>query len=197
MRRTSLGPITIALALLVASGAALAQKAAPQFNFSDLPPPETDTAVVPSLYEVFAMPEISPLGTPVGTVKASDLFDEASAFLRGANGHPSNSGEAAFWLKRAIVAAPDDTGKRRAWALMRLGGLLYSSGDPAGHVSARNLWEMAGAWSNAEALCHLGELAELGDDVAKPDPKKALLWYERAKKAGCAQADDALNRLKH
>ena len=198
MRRTSLGSIFLLLLSCAAAAPASAETAPPQFDFSDLPPanakPVPAKPPTTSLYDVFATGETSPLGTAVSSVKPEDFFDQASSFLRASNGRPANPTEAAFWLKHAITLGPDESGERRSWALLRLGGLLYASG-PIGHGTARTLWELAGALSNPEALCALGALAETGDDVAKPDPKEARIWYERAKKAGCSKADDALSRL--
>ena len=194
MRRTSLCLALVVLAAWAPARPALAENTAPDFQVSDLPPPEAPKPQGVSLYDVFTTADVSPLGTTLSTVAAEDLFDKASSFLRASNGRPANTGEAAFWLKHAISSAPDESGQRRAWALMRLGALIYASG-PAGHAAARPLWELAAAWNNADALCDLGELAEHGDDVSKPDQKKARLWYERAQKAGCGKADDALARL--
>ena len=205
MPRTAFRPalwITLVLAAGVfgaqgLGGAGSASAETPRFKFSELPPPAAAPAPAPSFYDVFATGDVSPLGTPAAAVKSTELFDKAQSFLPSPNGKTGNSAEAEFWLKRAVLMAPDDTGKRRAWAAMTLGLLLYEGTDPAGHAAARDLWEMAGAWSNAVALCNLGELLESGDDVTPPDPKQAIVWYERAKKAGCADADTALARLKH
>ena len=183
------------LAVLIGGPSAVRADSSPQFQFGDLPSPEPTKPVL-SLFDVFATGAVSPLGASAASVKPEDLFDEASNFLRGSAGHQNNPAEAAFWLKRAIALAPDDTGQRRAWALMRLGILVYTGGTSSGHAAARSIWELAGAWNNPDALCNLGELAEHGDDVMKPDPERARFWYERAKKAGCAKADDALARLK-
>ena len=178
------------------AGSALAET--PRFKFSELPPPATEPAPSPSLYDVLATGDVSPMGTPASSVKPSELFEKAASLLPSADGQqPGHPAEAEFWLKRAMLAAPDETGNRRAWAAAMLGLLLYQGGDAAGRAAARDLWEVAGAWRSATALCNLGELSELGDSEVQPDPKQALVWYERAKKAGCAQADAALARLRH
>lgn len=188
---------SLILAIVLSAASTPGRAAGPQFESSGLPPPATDEVQAPSLYVVFQTGDTSPLGKAASSIKAADLIDEAASYIKGNKEHPANPNEAAFWLKRAILMAPDESGRRRAWAVNNLGLLVYNSGDAAGHTTARYLWEMAGAWNSPEALCNLGQLAEFGDDVAKPDSKKATEWYERARRAGCLQAAQALSRLPH
>jgi hypothetical protein len=180
------------------SQAALAQTSAPRFTGSDLPPPELEKPPPPSLYDTFAVGDTSPLGTKVSSIRPDELIKQAVAFLSSSNGRQANPAEAAFWLKQVVATAPVGA-QDRSWALMRLGLLVYSGAGPnpqTGQALARELWELAGAWNQPEALCNLGELAEHGDDYESADRAKAIIWYTRAKKAGCAQVDDALARLK-
>jgi TPR repeat protein len=202
MSRKILLEAVIAIAMLAAPmGAALAQDEQPRFTGSDLPPPEP-TKLAPSLYDYMVIGETSPLGSKASSVKLDTLFRIANSFLHGTDGRTANAAEAAFWLKRAIALGPDDeTLKSRPWALYELGNL--ATADPqAGIGIARQLWELAGAWNSpgsttiasspaaALALCNLGDLS-----VWEKDTKQALIWYDRAKKAGCAKASDAISKL--
>jgi hypothetical protein len=191
--------LALSAALFISlSQAALSQTNPPRFSGSDLPPPELEKPPPPSLYDTFAVGDTSPLGTKVSSIRPDELIKQAVAFLPGANGRQANPAEAAFWLKQVVATAPV-AAPERSWALMRLGLLVYSGSGPnaqTGEALARELWELAGAWNQPEALCNLGELAEHGDDYEGADRAKAIVWYTRAKKAGCAQADDALARLK-
>lgn len=197
MRRNRLFPCLI-LAASMFAGPAYADGSGPKFKPSELPPAETEGPPQSTLYEVFATSNTSPLGSNVDSVKPADLFDEAASFELGLNGHPANAAEAMFWLKRAIAVGPSvDRGQKRAWALGQLGYLLYDAGvnNLSSHGVSRQLWELAGAWKDPSALCYLGQLYESGDDVTKPDLKRALAWYEQAKTAGCKDASDAVARL--
>ena len=194
MCRTSL---SFALLLLVTcTGAPVrAQGLPPDFQVTDLPPP-APKKVQPSLYDIFSSGTVSPLGTNVADVDLKDLFAEARSFYLGDSGHPANTEEAAFWLKRAILVGPDENGQQRALALARLGNLVYKSSSPTAHAEALPLFELAAAWNNADAIWILGQIAEFGDEASKPDLKAARLWYERAKKAGSTKAEASLAHLK-
>jgi len=196
MERQLLQSGLVAFFLCVASWAH-AQNAAPHFSGSDLPPPELEKPQAPSLYDTFTIGDVSPLGVKASSVRPDELVDQAERYLHGSNGRQANPAEAAYWLKLLVAAGPHGP-QERGWALLQLGLLAYSSTPNAqtGHVLARQLWELAGAWNQPDALCNLGALAEQGDDVEKADRAKAIVWYTRAKKAGCAQADEALARLK-
>ena len=189
-RKAALGLVA---AMMVAGGGAWADDQ-PIFKPSSLPP-DVEHAPPVSFFEVLQTTETSPLGTPASSVKPTDLISQAASFLNDGSGHKGDPKEAAFWLKRAVLMAPDESGKRRAWAVTNLAIVIYNSGDENGHAVARYLWQIAGAWHNAEALCNLGKIAMLGDDVAAADPKEAIVWYQRAKAAGCTQADQALSSL--
>ncbi|MBV8567170.1 MAG: sel1 repeat family protein [Methylobacteriaceae bacterium] len=159
------------------------------------PPPLDPVVKTPSLFDALAAGDVSPLGTSPTSVDPVKMIDEANAFLHGNNGHPKNAREGTYWLARAILV-PETSPARRAWSIMRL-GLAYAQGErETSPVLARQLWEIAGAMGSPEALCNLGLLSERGDKVNKPDPQQALTWYERAKKAGCEKADEAIARLK-
>jgi TPR repeat protein len=169
----------------------------PHFSGSDLPPPPPERPQPPSLYDTFAAGPTSPLGAPLASSRPEDYVEMAVAYLRGRDGKPQNPQEAAYWLKQ-IVAGSGNAKRERGWALLQLGLIAYDGGPTpaAAHQLARELWELAGAWDQPDALCNLGELAETGDDVEKPDRDKAIVWYTRARAAGCAKADAALTRLK-
>ncbi len=158
--------------------------------------PRPSLPSLPPLFDVLTTGDVSPLGTLAATVKPDDLFDQASSFLRGVDGHAVNPAEGIFWLKRALAGAPDDARQRRPWALMRVGLEVYGIGGIADHAAGRELLQIAAAWNNAFAMCRLGDIEEHGDDISPPDRGKAILWYERAKLAGCKEADEALARLK-
>jgi TPR repeat protein len=202
MSRKILLKVAFALSLLVTPivGASADDDQPPRFTGSDLPPPEPAKAA-PSLYDYLVLGETSPLGTKASSAKLDTLFRVANSFLHGTDGHSANTIEAAFWLKRAIALGPDDEAlKSRAWALYELGNL--ASADPqAGVGIARQLWELSGAWNSpgstlpsspaaALALCNLGDLS-----VWEKDNKQALIWYDRARKAGCTKASDAIAKL--
>ncbi len=193
--------IVLLCALASPGPQALAQTdAPPRFVGSDLPPPQP-AKPPPSLYDYLAIGDTSPLGTKIGSVRLDALFNVAGSFLQATNGRSANLTEAAFWLKRAIALGPDDeVTKSRPWALYELGNL--ASVDPqAGVGIARQLWELAAAWNSmgssasqspaaALALCNLGDLSAWENDF-----KQARIWFERAKKAGCARANDAMAKL--
>ena len=172
-----------------------AQTLPPDFQVTDVPPPEPKKLAA-SLYDIFVIGDVSPLGTSVSDVDPKDLFGLARSFYSGDETHRANPDEAAFWLKRSIAVAPDDTGQQRAVALARLANLVYRSASPTAHVDARPLFELAAAWNNPDAIWILGQLAEYGDGSDKADLKKARLWYERARKAGSTKAEASLARLK-
>ncbi len=183
-----------ALAALVigACATASAEDKTPKFGFSDLPLPEATRVAAPSLYDAFVTGETSPLGAKVDSVSPDDLGRHAEEYLKGGNANPA---EAAFWLKRTVAATSEGV-KVRAWALVQLGILTYDRNTPESHALARQLWELAGAWGQPDALCFLGQLAEEGDDMPTPDLAKAIVWYTRANAAGCDKAGPALARLK-
>lgn len=183
----------ITLVALIAASTSLAHAVDGGQNFSGsaLPPPEPEKVAAPSLYDAFLVGDISPLGIKADSIRPDDLANHASGYLAGAN---TNNAEASFWLKQ-VIAAPAVSPKVRAWALMRLGILTYTLNTTESHVLARQMWELAGAWGQPEALCNLGKLAQEGDDVAAPDHANAIIWYTRAKTAGCSAADTALAGL--
>jgi hypothetical protein len=204
--RLALGwaPLALLLGILPIPSTS-AQDAPSPFMPSNLPPPETEKPPAPSIYDVLVIDgDTSPRGTKLSSVPADEVFNVASDFLLGQNGHVEDPKEAAFWLKRAIAVGSadesDDIKKRRAWAASRLGFLLWEPPfDPkTNHPAALMLWELAGAWNEPFALCKLGDLSENGDREAgvRPNRDQALVWYERAKAAGCEKADEAIARLK-
>lgn len=191
----------LAVALILSACVdANAEESQSHFTASDLPPEPQPKAPKLSLYDALAVGTASPHGTNVDAISAGDLFAEADGFLHGTNGHPMDAKEAAFWLRRAILVAPDEKGRRRAWAMNQLGRLMMiSSSEPeAEHIIALNLWEIAAAWNDPDALCNLGELSERGDKASgiAPNKEMAIAWYERAKNAGCARAAASIARLK-
>ncbi len=185
--------MTVLAALIFgASVAASAEDKTPKFGGSDLPPPEPEKTATISLYELFVTGDASPLGAKADSVRPEDLARHAETYLKGANANPA---EAAYWLKRAVASSPGGA-QVRAWTLLELGNLTYALNTPQNHASARQLWELAGALGQPIALCNLAELAEDGDDVGGQDTAKAIVWYTRAKAAGCDKAGPALARLK-
>ncbi|MBV9634549.1 MAG: sel1 repeat family protein, partial [Methylobacteriaceae bacterium] len=115
-----------------------------------------------------------------------NLADEATGFLEGSGGKPRDQVEAAYWLRRAI-AQPNAGTADRASSLTRLGSLYAESKRDT--LSARLLWQIAGALGSFDALCDLGNLAADGDNLSKPDPDQAKIWYDRARQASCATSD--------
>jgi hypothetical protein len=191
--------VLIFAASLLAPAPVFAQGQAPApTNDYLLPDPPADEPEKPSLslYDALVTPDTSPRGTNASAVEADKLVEEARAFLTGADGHPRDPKEGAYWLKRALLATPDAAGKQRAWAITTL-AVTYAKGDDlkTGVPVARQLWEIAAAMGDPSALCNLGLLTETGDGGVKVDKKKAIAWYEKAKAAGCGRANDALIRL--
>jgi TPR repeat protein len=200
-RRSGLLPAALLIGCAVAAPALIKPARAVDFTVSDMPPPPPPPPPPPKsradLFAQLSTAPASPRGTPASAVKPADMIEEASDFLRGANNHPRDLDEAAYWLKRAIAVAPDESGQRRAWAAARLGTLLWQSSDQQ-HLTAYALWEVAAAWNNADALCNLAVVTESGDPAAgiAADKDQAIVWYDRAAKAGCPKAPAALQRLR-
>jgi len=199
MQRKALIRAAMAFVIITAPAAhTIAQSGPLQFESTELPPPpepvqtQTPQTTMPALYDILVTGDVSPLGTKASSVEAKALFQTAWTFLRGDNNHPANQDEAAYWLKRAIFMGIDETGANRAWAMTMLGKIIYASNKPDAHPDAKLLWEIAAAWNNSYALCSLGQYAEDEDK----DRNEARMWYERAQKAGCAKATEALAKLK-
>ncbi|MBV9637853.1 MAG: hypothetical protein JOZ40_24760, partial [Methylobacteriaceae bacterium] len=131
------------------------------------PPKPPEPLRLPSLYDMLYAGDVSPRGTAASSVDAENLADEATGFLEGSGGKPRDEVEAAYWLRRAITQSAADTAAR-ASSLTRLGSLYAESKRDT--LSARVLWQIAGALGNFDALCDLGNLATDGDKVSKPDP---------------------------
>jgi TPR repeat protein len=152
------------------------------------------------IFNAFSLAPMSPRNTAGDSVTPAETFELGVAFANGTLGHPKDQREAAYWLRRALMLMPDDTGARRAWAAGRLGTLLWlEPGDVAAHHrAARVLWLLAAAWGNGDALCNLGQITADGDDAngVKPDKAGAAIWYEKAARAGCADAPARLAQLR-
>jgi uncharacterized protein len=98
-------------------------------------------------------------------------------------------------LKRYLQGALGDT--RTLRALTHLGSAYAEpSGRAPDYAKARLVWELAGAAGDPVAMCMLGVVHENGFGVTK-DAKRALAWYERAKKAGgCPDVEESLARTR-
>ncbi len=165
------------------------QRPQPDFKHSSL---ITTPSGHVSFYDEFAVSDVSPLGVKAGSVSPDEFSNLAQSYLDGTKGHSVNEDEAAYWLKQVVIAGiGQKSARNRAGALSILATMAY----PKDQELARQLMEFAGALNDEAALCNLGKLAEIGDDATGPDHDKAIVWYKRAKKAGCAEADAALARL--
>ena len=159
----------------------------------------TETATVSqvpadALYDVLFTNATSPRGINARETSSAKSLENAQALLAGSE-TARDTEEGSFWLKRYLQGALGD--ERTLRALTHLGS-AYA--DPVGrapdYTKARLVWEMAGALCDPVAMCLLGVMHENGLGLAR-DKKKALPWYERAKKAGgCPDIDDSIARAR-
>ena len=146
------------------------------------------------LFEAFVSSPTSPRGVNARDVPGTRALETAQTLLLALDG-ARDTEEGAFWLKRYLQGAIGD--ERTLRALTHLGS---SYAEPTSrspdYAKARLVWEMAGALGDPVAMCLLGVVHENGLGVAR-DKKKALPWYERAKKAGgCPDVDESIARAR-
>ena len=147
-----------------------------------------------ALYDALFTSTISPRGVNARDTSSARSLENAQALLTGTE-TARDTEEGSFWLKRYLQGALGDD--RTLRALTHLGSAYAEPvGRPPDYTQARLVWEMAGALGDPVAMCMLGVMHENGLGLAR-DKKKALPWYERAKKAGgCPDIDDSIARTR-
>ncbi len=158
---------------------------------------ERTTATGPpadTLFEALVSGTTSPRSVNARDVSGVRALETAQTLLLAPDGSRDTE-EGAFWLKRYLQGAIGD--ERTLRALTHLGSSYAEpSGRPPDYAKARLVWEMAGALGDPVALCLLGVVHENGLGGSR-DKKNALLWYERAKKAGgCPDIDESIARVR-
>jgi hypothetical protein len=151
----------------------------------------TDAA---TLYGTLVAGPLSPRGQKASGIDTKAALQRADNELH-ASGAPTDKREAAFWLKQYLVGTIGDA--RTLWALTQL-GTIYADPSAKTHDydKARMLWELSASMGDSVALCFLGNLHEFGYGV-RADKRTALIWYQRAKRAGgCKSLDRAIARVR-
>ncbi len=201
MPASPLGMLTVILA-----GVAGLQAAIHLVQYNVLSPPQASLVGVPaveatatpsatgSLFEALYPGPVSPRGVAANEISAAKALDMAQTYLQGAAGS-RDADEGAFWLKRYLAGALGED--RNLRALTHLGSVYAKpTGRAPDYVKARMVWEMAGAFGDPVALCFVGALHENGLGVVR-DSKKALQWYEAAKRTGgCPDVDASIARTR-
>ena len=118
----------------------------------------------------------------------------------------SNYGKTAEPIRQERVASatPQRTvpqiSEQRARGLLKRGNNLYRLGDL---VSARALYGQVAAGGNPEAAMAMGRtydpiyFEKLGVQGFQPEPSRAIEWYEKARSAGLAKAQQKIDNLKY
>ncbi len=147
-----------------------------------------------ALFEALVSGTTSPRGTNARDVPGARTLETAQTLLLAPDG-TRDTEEGAFWLKRFLQGAFGDD--RTLRALTHLGSTYAEpTGRSPDYTKARLVWEMAGAFGDPVAMCLLGVVHENGFGVVR-DKKKALPWFERAKKAGgCPDVDESIARTR-
>ena len=137
-----------------------------------------------SLFDVLQTAPVSPRGIPAKGMTQSDAARIASINLFAPVG-VRDTDEAAFWLKRALADAVHD--KRIGLVLTQLGTAYAAPTNGApDYATARQIWDLAAALGDPQALCFLARLDGLG--LAAPPAAGAEPWKARASEAGCGDA---------
>ena len=147
-----------------------------------------------ALFEALFTTTTSPRGVNARDIGSGKSLENAQAALGGADA-ARDTEEGSFWLKRYLQGALGDD--RTLRALTHLGSTYAEPvGRAPDYTKARLVWEMAGAMGDPVAMCLLGVMHENGLGLVR-DKKKALPWFERAKKAGgCPDVDDSIARTR-
>ncbi len=132
------------------------------------------------IYAALHAGDTSPAGIKANGVPAPRILELADASLFG-DPAARNTEEAAFWLKRYLIANNDERARR---AMTQLGTTFAapSRGTPD-YASARQIWEIAAAHGDAVAICFIAKLHEGGLGGAA-DRAAAIRWTEMARASG-------------
>ncbi len=172
--------------------AATAQQSSP-FLFPPNDKPEPRPKLDETIYDLLAIGPTSPAGVPAEGLDAGQLLDQVQEAM---NASPPRADEALFWLRKMVAASLNDPDRNTPWALRSLAKqLLETDGETKENMRRLEfVWQLLAVTGDGSAMCNLG--LKYKDGIGAPkNSRLARQWYERAQKAGCRDAAQALADL--